>query len=769
LTDSDTTIFLAHSRNCAGQCEPLARHLSRVAERAAQFAAPFGGSEEARLIGLLHDLGKYGEKFQRRLRGEEHHIDHWSAGSWIALKKFKSISAALAIHGHHQGLYRADKDSLRELEPKRLALQHPLNLTLSESDTSLLLERLTADELLLPGSVAPLYGAPQNSASAMLDIRMLFSALVDADFLETEAHFGVASDGTAFCRPAGPALRPREAFAALQDHLEILRRKSDASEEVRKMRNDLLAACVQAADRSPGLFSLSAPTGSGKTAAMLAFALRHAIAHDFQRIVVVIPYLSIIDQTAKEYREIFGTRFGEHYVLEHHSLAGTRGTDEKDGKHDSEDDAARSARLLAENWDVPLIITTSVQFLESLFASKPSSCRKLHRLAKSVILFDEVQTLPSRLAIPTLASLSRLAERYGSTIVFATATQPAFSHLDASVSESGNRGWRPAEIASPRVNLFSRVRRTRVHWPASDKKTSWEELAAQLAQYSQALCVVNLKKHAIELLGLLKDKGTKNLFHLSTNMCPAHRKKVLSVVETLLKSARPCRLVSTQCIEAGVDLDFPVVYRAFGPLEAIAQAAGRCNRSAQRERGEVFVFLPDVPEGKVAYPSKTYQQAASVCAMLLKDRGVPGMNIEDPSLFKTYYRKLYDLAGSANPAKDLTEAIQRQDFGEVARAYMVIDQDAINILVPYDAATFQRLAADARQRGLSATWIRRARDHTVSTYRPVPNATIWNFLDPVPIARKEVSSEWFIYLKADHYDRDLMGLVPDQSPEVWLV
>jgi CRISPR-associated helicase Cas3 len=482
----------------------------------------------------------------------------------------------------------------------------------------------------------------------MLDVRMLFSALVDADFIETEAHFNATPDGSKGYREPGPSLQADKVFPLLVSYLGQLAANSCASPEVNRLRRDLLAACLEAATLPQGLFTLTAPTGAGKTLSMLAFALRHALEHGLRRIVTVIPYLSIIEQTVREYHKVFALHFSakyaEQYVLEDHSLAGTREGDRiRRGEPDTQTEAEEKRRYLAENWDAPIIVTTSVQFFESLFANRPSACRKLHRLARSVILFDEVQTFPVQLAVPSLATLSRLVERYGATVVFATATQPAFAHLDEFVRNYCVRGWQPQEIAKPDLRLFERGRRTRVAWPRLEKKTSWAELADQLSQHGQALCVVNLKRHAIQLFDELKRLQLDGLFHLSTNMCPAHRGVVLDEVRQRLAKGMSCHLISTQCVEAGVDVDFPVVFRALGPLDAVAQAAGRCNRNGRAETGIVHVFLPKEEEAS-AYPDGTYRQAASVCRLFLSKYGAPRMDIHVPELFEEYYRELYDLS-----------------------------------------------------------------------------------------------------------------------------
>lgn len=762
--------YFAHSAPPGQSWEPLKDHLQDVAERAAGFAEAFGAADEARAAGLLHDLGKYSDLFTDRLNGKARGLDHWSIGAWAALNQLKQhgIAAALAIQGHHVGLGQGDKDSLLGLNPSDLSRRHPRGLTLTATDLKLLMDRLAEDGLSLPALTGSLYD-PQSpmAAAGMLDVRMLFSALVDADYLETEAHFGRDAEGKKVHRPAAPALLPEEALRRVETRLAELAGKSRAAPPVNALRADLAKACLAAAGQEPGLFTLSAPTGAGKTLSMLAFALRHAMLHGMRRIVFAIPYLSIIEQTAGIYRDLFEPDFGKRYLLEHHSLAGTR-REQGEGKAeaDSVEEARRIARLMAENWDAPLVVTTSVQILESLFSNRPSACRKLHRLAKSVILFDEVQTLPQDLAIPTLAALSRLAKGYGSTVVFSTATQPAFDHLDPGVRKLCASGWSPREIVPDHLNLFDRARRVRVAWDVESPR-SWESLAEELRTAGTALCIVNLKRHARRLAELLR--GVPGLCHLSTNLCPAHREKVLAEVRQRLHDREPCLLISTQCVEAGVDVDFPKVYRALAPLEAIAQAAGRCNRNGRLDEGLVHVFLP--VDDKGLYPPGDYGRGASAALTLLRMRGPERMDLQSAPLFREYYRYLYDLAGTTagNRGKtgELRKAMELRDFERIADLFRLIDQDAVNVLVPYDLDAFRALEADLAAAGrLNRDWIQRARRHAVSLYRPKAENPVQRFLKPAPLGRGESSDDWYLYVEPDHYDRDLLGLL--EAPDVWI-
>jgi CRISPR-associated endonuclease Cas3-HD len=764
--NNQKSTFLGHSQNGAGCVEHLRDHLESVAARAAEYAKAFGAHDEGNLTGLLHDVGKYGALFQRRLQGLEKGIDHWSAGAWTALMSYqrKGIAAALAIQGHHLGLQQASKDALRELDLRKLAERHPFNLKLSEPTQGILLERLRDDGLALPNPQdlpESVYGGLQTpSAAAMLDVRMLFSALVDADFIETEAHFHGLPDCSKCYRDPGMLLDAEHALSILLAHLEEIAHKSQASAHVNQLRADLLDACLEAADSPQGVFTLTAPTGTGKTLSSLAFAVKHARVHRLRRIVIVIPYLSIIEQTVLTYRRAFNALLPpadlDRFILEHHSLTGTRGRPEGNagGGYDPENENLANSRLLAENWDAPIIVTTSVQFLESLFSNRPSTCRKLHRLAESVVLFDEVQTLPTRLAIPTLATLSRLAERYRATIVFGTATQPAFTHLSNSVHEFSGCHWHPREIVPAQLELFKRAKRTHVNWPKMDCGTSWAELAEELSQHEQLLCIVNLKRHALMLYEELGKHVSEGLFHLSTNMCPSHRMTILDAVRSLLELGKACRLVSTQCVEAGVDVDFPLVCRAFGPLEAITQASGRCNRNGRASNGCVQVFLPE----EESYPDGSYRQAASVTRMLLKEHG--DLDIDQPETFTRYYALLYDLSKPENQGRELREAIKDQHFVRVAQEYRVIEKNAINVLVAYDHEVFRQLADEVRATGLSGSWIAKARPHAIGLFRPGPDDPIRRWLELVPLTKGAYSEEWFIYLNETHYHADRGLIIP---------
>lgn len=778
-------MYFAHSAAPAcGIWHALREHLIDVGELAARFAASFEAAQEARLAGLLHDLGKYGDLFQQRLRNPKiTGVDHWTLGAWAAHLNYGEAAwaACMAAAGHHLGLTRFNESWLTtELDPYR---EQGSSWQLSDPDLGRLLSRLSADGVILPEPGRMKDGISSGldyfPAADMADFRMLYSALVDADFLDTEAHFSRGPDGVKRLREEGPALDSGWALGILKNHIKGLATASTSAPAVNAMRADLLAACLEAAALPTGQFTLSAPTGAGKTLSMLAFALAHAKKHGLRRVVMVIPYLSIIEQTARVFHEVFephlpaGVDMGG-YVLEHHSNAGVRGGR---AAEDGESEAERRRRELSQNWDAPIIITTSVQMLESLFAHRPGPCRKLHRLAGSVILFDEVQTLPSSLAAATLAGLSRLCRRFRASVVFSTATQPAFRALGQKVESLGGESWRPREIAPPGLGLFKRVKRVEVAWPGEGERLSPAQVAGELAaaENRRSLCVVNLKRQARAILQELGAAGCEGLFHLSTSMCIRHREDVLQKVRRLLDDPGrpPVRLVSTQCVEAGVDIDFPVVYRAWGPLTSIAQAAGRCNRGGNLDLGRMRVFYlreesPETGRTMRPYPDEVYGQAASVASSILSALGPEGLDLDDPGIYERYYQALYKLAAVDAGQNELEEAVRACNFEDTAKHYRLIDRDAINVLVPYDRRAYEELARQARQGGLTGAWVRRARPHSVGVFRSKGDSDLLKVLEPIPLlgrAAGTMSEDWFICPEQGYYDA-MMGLDEKATPSL---
>ncbi len=753
------TTFYAHSENKESkQWHPLKTHLKSVSKLAGENLAGWKGEEEAKLAGLLHDLGKYGDKFQQRLHGVGSGLDHWSQGAFLAIKKGESIASALVIQGHHIGLQRFQKTDLWHLTSEKLQNNHPQNLTLSETDFELLEQRFNEDGLLIQKPTKRLFNTylSQGKVDDMLDVRRLYSALVDSDFVDTEAHFKGDKQGNKVYRQQGLKLNDNylanKSLTILLAHInEKSKTSSDTDKKLHDVRQQLFEACLKKAEQKTGTFTLTAPTGSGKTLSMLSFALKHALENNLQRIIMVVPYLSIIEQSAKVYRDIFKD-FPDDFILEHHSMAGL-GKEETESDAEGDEEAQQQIkrqRLLAENWDAPIIITTSVQFLESLFSNRSSSCRKIHRMANAVILFDEVQTLPTALAIPSLAAVSHIAESWNSSIVFSTATQPAFENLDTKIKAHCVAGWNPQAIVENHKQMLADTRR--VEFNFLTEKLDWQSLADKLTEQEQVLCIVNLKRHAFELWEQLEK--TDDLFHLSTNLCALHRQQVLKEVRERLKAGLPCRLIATQCIEAGVDVDFPVVYRSFAPMDALIQAAGRCNREGkQKTLGQVFVFEPDC-EGWL-YPEENYKQAAGITQSLQRELGEK-FDLYNPDIINAYYRRLYNFAKIENKA--LETAIKELDFPEVAKEYRLIKNDMINIVVSFDEDKFEALQALASETGLTIDWIKQARGLSIGFYRPKQEDVIWDSLIPVQSlkqGRYKIKEDWFMINDKTDYDAKL--------------
>jgi len=710
--------------------QPLATHLRTVAELAAAFARPFGLEEEARMAGLLHDLGKYAQRFQQRLHDNRiHGINHWAAGAVHALEELKAGLVGYSVDGHHTGIPAvADLAQTRQRARNTALWQETTGCAETIAD---LLARFAADGLELPP--APAKPGADSFANA-LRTRMLFSCLVDADFLDTEQHF----DPTAAARRVVPALQADRASALLFAHLS----GKATNGPVNQLRQQLLADCRAATEKSPGLFTLTAPTGSGKTLASLAFALRHAARYDKRRVIVVIPYTSIIEQNAGVFRAIFERDLGADYVLEHHSAVAPRERNE-DQDRDAEEERLWRARLATENWASPLVVTTNVRFFESLFAHKPSACRKLHNIAGSVVLFDEVQTLPPRL-VPSLLSAVRLLVRdYGVSAVFMTATQPAF----ASAGTALPYGWEPLEISSNPAAMAEAMRRTCITLPSADEKTTWPDLAATLAGHPQALCVVNTTKDARTLFRLLP---TIDRFHLSARLCPAHRQQKLAVIRQRLADGAPCRLVSTQLIEAGVDVDFPIAFRALGPLDSIIQTAGRCNREGRHpDPRPVIVFRAE--EGGL--PRGTYRLATAKTEEFLARH--PSAPLHQPELYRDYFRELYKLVGPDQAEADKVFALSAAfNFPEADAQCRLVGEDTRSVLIKWNDGT--ALAEKLQsEKHLTADECRRAQRFCINLYHGEFLSALahgWVY---------QPADGWNFYVWNSQYDEDLGACHPE--------
>mgnify|MGYP001224373335 CR=1 FL=1 len=626
----------------------LEDHLRNTGAAAADFAAAWNAGDWARLAGLWHDLGKYSNAFQARIGAgdPDAHVesqgrpDHSTAGAIFSSQILgrTGLPVALAIAGHHAGL-----GNLQEEVVPRLKRRELLENAIKGGATG---------EWLLPRTTPTLPmdardTSPENLRALELWTRFLFSALVDADFLDTERFL----DRTKADARAGNA-DLTGLLALLETHTEGLG-ADRADAPVNQARRRILNACRDAATREPGVFSLTAPTGAGKTLASMTFALRHAVEHGLRRVIVVLPFTSIIEQSAQVYRDILG----QAAVVEHHSNL------------DPERETLHS-RLCSENWDAPIIVTTGVQFFESLFANRSSACRKLHNIARSVVILDEAQTLPTALLTSILDVLRQLTTRFGSTLVVSTATQPALAERE------GFPGLvRMREILPDPASEFAALRRARIEWPRdASLPVAWADLAAELRSEESFLAIVHKRADALELISLLPD----DVLHLSASMCPAHRLELIHRIKEGLRLGRPVRVVSTQLVEAGVDIDFPVVYRALAGLDAIAQAAGRCNREGRREVGRVVVFVAptDPPPGILR---KGLETTRGLLAEL-------GENLDplSPEHFEGYFRRLYFL--SDTDRHGIQGAREKLRYREVAEKAVVIDQTVVPVVVPWGKA-----------------------------------------------------------------------------------
>lgn len=655
--EASDTHFFAHSTLKADRSDwqPLVEHLQAVARLAGEKAAFFGGGELAALAGLLHDLGKYTDEFQRRIAGDAIRVDHTTRGAILAVERYGALGQLLAygIAGHHAGLANGREAGERTALADRL----------KGVDLPRLLETWHA-EIELPDRLQPPPLKPRPGRGffqlAFLG-RMLFSCLVDADYLDTEAFYDRTEGRRSLREQARPTLA--ELRAALDGHLAEF--KGDTL--VNLLRGEILAGVRGKANEQPGLFSLTVPTGGGKTLASLAFALDHALAHGLRRVIYVIPFTSIVEQNAAVFRRALGA-LGEQAVLEHHSAF----VDERRQSLE----ARKKLNLAMENWDAPIVVTTAVQFFESLFADRPARCRKLHNIAGSVVILDEAQTLPLKLLRPCVAALDELALNYRCSPVLCTATQPALQSPDF---VGGLQDMR--ELAPEPGRLFRELERVRVQALGSLEDAA---LTEQISRRDQVLCIVNNRLHARALYESLAElPGAR---HLTTLMCAKHRSQVLAEVRQLLITGEPCRLVATSLIEAGVDVDFPVVLRAEAGLDSIAQAAGRCNREGRRPLAESEVLVFSTANSDWAPPEelKQFAQAAREVMRLHPDDCLSMAAIE------RYFRLLYWQKGAEElDAGNLLGLIERGrldglPYETLASKFRMIDSLQLPVIIPFD-------------------------------------------------------------------------------------
>ena len=722
--------FYAHSTENSDKSDwqTLENHLQGVADLAEEFAGVFGAGDWGLVAGRLHDAGKAVAAFQRRLEGSSQRVDHSSFGARLAKENAGQLGLLLSyvIAGHHGGL---PDGGMQETELHyRLKHKVPPDVSppsMADIEINLLPPFKTLDEKRIGFSLA-------------FFTRMIFSCLVDADFLDTEA----------FCSPEKAQKRPLANTQQIVDMKEKLDSyllelsKVVKKTPVNRLRQEILGQCRTKALSSRQIFSLTVPTGGGKTLSSLAFALDHAVENNLRRVIYAIPFTSIIEQNA----EVFQKIIGREQVLEHHC-----NFKEKD---DPEEAAYNRRRGLAsENWDAPVVVTTNVQFFESLFSNKPSRCRKLHNIAGSVIVLDEAQAIPTEYLEPCLAALRELVEHYGCTVVLCTATQPALddsSNLRTALPEIN-------EIIRQPQQLYEELRRTQVNFVG---KLTDEELAVKIEAEEQILCIVSTKPQARQLFERIE--AVDGVIHLSTNMYPEHRRRVLADIRVCLKKDKPCRVVSTSLVEAGVDLDFPVVYRAMAGLDSIAQAAGRCNREGEMnkigELGQVYVYEPETP---VRMP--WLKRCASRAGEAL--RSLPDVDPIGLEVMRCYFELLYDVQEldkkkilSHFPSRKQLTADLYFPFREVAQGFRFIEDESIGVIVPKEPEA-EKLVQELRYTDFPRSVLRKLQQYSVSVreneFKALQNAGALEMID----------EQYPVLCNLKAY-RDDVGLCADEG-EVW--
>lgn len=628
---SDGKEYYAHISD-DGRYETVEEHCRNVGELAAVFSSTFTDSNQGRLVGFYHDYGKYSEAFQRRIHGSPEAVDHSSLGAYLCYLK-SQIPATFAIHGHHSGLLdlgsRTDVASVSSFFGRIKKAAAYSNVRDFEYPVDL-------DGITVPDF--------KSSSKFMSYTRMLFSCLVDADYLVTEAFYDMED-----------RYIPKMDFLVAESRLkDYISKWFPAENRINESRCNILNRCMLIGrNSSQGLFELTVPTGAGKTVSSLAFAIEHAIANKLDRIIYVIPYTSVIEQTAEIFRDILG----DDVVLEHHSAIN--------------DEYSYRFALSSENWDIPIVVTTSVQFFESLFGSKPAKCRKLHNIANSVVIFDEVQLLPLRLLKPCVFSIMELVDDFKVSAVLCSATQPVlrpfFKDFNPTVSITDIC---PVDVYESSV--FARV--SYEYLGDIDDAT----LLSLLMHEHQVLCIVNTREAAQSLFDLMEGDGN---YHLSTLMYPEHRKMVIAEIRERLTAGQICRVVSTSLIEAGVDVDFPMVYREINGFDSIVQAGGRCNREGNLTKEEslvrVFRSIREVP--------LALRIPVSCAADVISHSGFSNLK----ESISRYFRMLYDFYG-VNELDSMNilakQASGRFPFRTISRDFKLIDSSMKEVIVPTEEA-----------------------------------------------------------------------------------
>mgnify|MGYP004515129517 FL=1 len=657
--------YIAHKDG--ERIQSVKEHLEGTAQRAGDFAEKFGKREWGYCCGKLHDIGKYSKEFQKKIQENTNdRVDHATAGAQVC-KELGGYYPILSycIAGHHAGLpdygNTAISSSLCGRWKKRIC-------DYQAYEDEIEIPKLDTDPII--------FKKDRNMDFALgTFIRMLYSCLVDADFLDTEAFMKNGETG----RNSG------ESMEILQNKLinyvsEWL--KNTDTDTINGRRTEILNHCIKEGKQPEGIFRLTVPTGGGKTIASLAFAMEHAVKYQKDRIIYVIPYTSIIEQNAQIFREILG----EENVLENHCNVEYEGSEE-----------FKPMQLASENWDKPVIVTTNVQFFESLFANKSSKCRKIHNIANSVIILDEAQMLPLDYLKPCIAMLQELVDSYSASVVLCTATQPAldsfFSNKEA-IKELCPR-------MEDQFRFFKRVNYQNLG------KIRQEDLLERLKNEKNALCIVNTKKTAQMIYKELQGEG---IYHLSTSMYPKHRKRVLKAIRERLKNDEKCIVISTSLVEAGVDLDFAMVYRQIAGLDSMIQAAGRCNREGKRKWSESMFYIFDLEETRAV---QSQRQQIDVSEGVLQDYS----DISDLKAITDYFTRLYHYRGTSLDKKKIMDEFQKMEcnFAKVAKEFKLIEENTKTIFINREPET-EELLQELRLKGITKERMRKAGQYCVQVY-----------------------------------------------------
>lgn len=743
--------FYAHSSDNTdrGNWQSLPAHLTAVACLAEAFGEALAIGKAARLAGLLHDLGKYTPAFQARLAGSNERVDHSTAGAAIvgsfAGRSDDAIVAELvayAIAGHHAGLpdmasadYACLAERLKAFDQSRLDATWRTEIAPD------------ARELMPAFDFGGRTCAPFRLA---LLGRMIFSCLVDADFKDTEA-FYCSVEGREVDRewPSLQSLLPNLLPAFLR-HMADKQANAEPS-DTNRLRADILAHVRARAGEAPGLFTLTVPTGGGKTLASLGFALDHARAHGLRRIIYAIPFTAIIDQTAAIFRQVLG----EDVVLEHHSaIEDDRRPNRNAGDADSTRSEKSKLKLAMEDWAAPIVVTTNVQLFESLFAARPSRCRKLHNIAGSVIVLDEAQTLPRHLLAPTVKAIDELARNYGCSVVLCTATQPAFDERAIGADHPLALKLEGRELAPDPPRMARELKRVRLRHAGA---IADDALVEELSREPQALVIVNSRGHALALYRAAEARRLHGLVHLTTRQYAAHRREILAKVRQDLKGGLPCRVVATSLVEAGVDLDFPKVWRAEAGLDQIAQAAGRCNREGKRPIEDSVVTLFAAPDNP----------PPSEIRGLTGDMGRMADRFDDllsPAALEAYFGEVYWRAGERLDREKIladfkVDRTLKMDFAyrTVAEKYRMIENGMAPVIVA-NAEAARKAVGDLRYENIPAGALaRRLQPFTVQ----VPPKARRMLLDNKHVAfiEPEKRGDQFAVLQTASLYREEVGLL----------